>query len=376
MDKRFKENSATNSKVREKIIQVVKHLIEMNWNDFQEDKNLLGKTTDFIEAVNRVNKNLGSIVLTVLKEKSSADTASSTEELKKNNSLPKPKPVVPKALIKKYENVQTSSVRDDKLLMKNWIGFNPGKLKSANDTIKFKFSELDPIELARQITLMDYELFQALKPTELVDQSWSKSGHISSPPSANNMKKWNQHVTRWIVSEVVTSRDGTKNRAHVIERCISLAEHLEKLKNFNAVKNIVTAFQTSALFRLKKSKEAVSPKLMKVLDDLTKLTSDSTVKNFKARVTQHEPPLIPILSDYENQLLVLDSSARTKLDNGLINFAKFQKISGCLLELQTYQQMPYSFEIVMEIQEYVKSYQSLSDDEAYHESLICEPREN
>lgn len=72
--------------------------------------------------------------------------------------------------------------------------------------------------------------------------------------------------------------------------------------------------------------------------------------------------------------MFLDTCSRSKLENGLINFAKYQKIASYILELLVYQQTPYNFEPVMEIGNYVRNWQVLQDEESYCESLICEPR--
>lgn len=50
----------------------------------------------------------------------------------------------------------------------------PKKLKS------LKFPDVSPLELARQITLKDYDLFAKIEITEFYDQKWAKD-KISAP---------------------------------------------------------------------------------------------------------------------------------------------------------------------------------------------------
>ena len=76
-------------------------------------------------------------------------------------------------------------------------------------------------------------------------------------PNICNMTKWSNHVTRWIISEVVTIKDNIKTRATVVERVIMLAQHLEKLNNFNGVKEVLAGLQSSAVYRLKKTREVI-----------------------------------------------------------------------------------------------------------------------
>lgn len=97
-------------------------------------------------------------------------------------------------------------------------------------------------------------------------------------------------------------------------------------------------------------------------------------KNLRSKVHAADPPLIPFPGVYQGDLVFLDTCSRSKIENGLVNFLKFQKIAGYILELQVYQQTPYNLESVPEIIDYVRSFHVLNDDDAYKESLICEPR--
>jgi methionine synthase II (cobalamin-independent) len=74
-------------------------------------------------------------------------------------------------------------------------------------------------------------------------------------PNICNMTKWSNHVTRWTVSEIVSVKDNVKSRAVIVERFIMLAQHLEKMNNFNGVKEILAGLQSSSVHRLKRTRE-------------------------------------------------------------------------------------------------------------------------
>jgi hypothetical protein len=101
-------------------------------------------------------------------------------------------------------------------------------------------------------------------------------------------------VIHWVISEIVAIKESAKARALLFERLIMVAQHLEKLNNFNGVKEILAGLQGSAVYRLKRTKEAVGNKHLKIMDELIKLiSSDLNFKNLRAKIYAADPPLIP-----------------------------------------------------------------------------------
>jgi hypothetical protein len=59
-------------------------------------------------------------------------------------------------------------------------------------------------------------------------------------------------------------------------------------------------------------------------------------KNLRNRVHNVEPPLIPFPGVYQGDLVFLETSGKDKLENGMVNFAKLQKIATYVIELQVF----------------------------------------
>ena len=70
----------------------------------------------------------------------------------------------------------------------------------------------------------------------------------------------------------------------------------------------------------------------------------------------------------------MDTCNKSKLSENIINFMKYQKIASYILELGVYQQTNYNFEVIPEIASYIRYYPVMDENEAYNNSLICEPR--
>ncbi len=62
-------------------------------------------------------------------------------------------------------------------------------------------------------------------------------------------------MINWLISEIVSVKESHKARAQLIEKIILLGQALEKLNNYNGVKEIQAAMQSSSVYRLKKTKE-------------------------------------------------------------------------------------------------------------------------
>jgi hypothetical protein len=63
------------------------------------------------------------------------------------------------------------------------------------------------------------------------------------------------------------------------------------------------------------------------------------------------------------------------LKDKLVNFEKRSMMAKVLTEIQLFQQMPYCFRPVIDIQKYLNNAKVLNESDAYRVSLQNEPRE-
>ncbi|KAJ3321217.1 hypothetical protein HDU76_000130 [Blyttiomyces sp. JEL0837] len=337
-----------------RIVNTVKMWMDNFWVDFEEDKSLLSDINELIDQLDddRLKTILQNVITRKLQGPEPTRPATVT-----NNA---PKPVLPRQLLKRTS-----------------VDFGS---KNSED-VKLRFLDLDPLEIARQMTLIEADLFSKLKGREFLEMAWMKDDKYERSPYIIRMIQWSNHIVNWLVTEIVSVKDVTKLRVTTFERIITVAQQLEKLNNFNGIKEVLAALQSSSVYRLKKTKEPlifpklVGNKFMKIYEELMKLTSSEL--NYKAlryKVRLTEPPLIPFPGVYQGDLVFLETCNKNHLEGGLINFGKFEKVHVYISELLAYQKTPYSLEPVVEIQEYIKSFVPLSEEQAYSASLVCEPR--
>jgi len=376
------ENSsqATAQPIRLRVCNTLKYWIDNYWFDFMEDQTLFDKAFDFVN--NTVAKDTPKMTeqLTRLMERKRRGSDVVTVQRKDPNQ---PKPVYPKNTRKP----STPDFKGTETLTREQRGvsilgidrfYNLVSSKTAEEPTHLKLQDLDPIEIARQCTLLEYEIFKNIKATEFLDQAWLKENKLTAAPGICEMSSWSTKITKWVISEIVSIQDSIRARAMVYEKFIMVAQHMEKINNYNGVMEILAAFQSSAVHRMKKTTQAVGGRYLKILDELMKLTSrEFNYKNLRSKVHAANPPLIPFPGVYLGDLVFLDTGNQMHLnsDKSMINFQKFQKLASYILELQVYQQTAYNFAPVPEIQAFLRDVPVFDDDSAYNMSLVCEPRQ-
>jgi hypothetical protein len=241
---------------------------------------------------------------------------------------------------------------------------------------KFRLLDLDPIEMARQLTLMDFKLYSSIKPVECLDKAWSRPDSVARNIQAS-IDYCNQ-VTTWVSDEIL-SQSEVKKRAALIKYWVNVAERCRVFNNFNTCMAIFSAFDNSAVGRLKRTWEMVGARTNHLVSQIRKLMgANRNFNQYRVLIHSVNPPCIPFLGIYLQDLTFIEDGNPNFLKSSkvLINFAKRTKTAEVIRELQQYQTMGYHFRTVEEIQTFVTEnlHSSRDEDQLYKESLKLEPK--
>eukprot|EP01105_Mastigella_eilhardi_P008336 TRINITY_DN2028_c0_g1_i2.p1 TRINITY_DN2028_c0_g1~~TRINITY_DN2028_c0_g1_i2.p1 ORF type:complete len:1497 (+),score=442.67 TRINITY_DN2028_c0_g1_i2:24-4493(+) len=236
------------------------------------------------------------------------------------------------------------------------------------------FELLNAKEIARQMTLVEQNLFKAIKPWELIGLAWTKKDKSLAPNIAAITRHFN-NMSRWVMGELCAC-DDLRKRIKMTEKFIELCGHLDELHNYNGILEIISGFGSSPVHRLKKTFAGVSPALSDTLARLSELVSQT--RSYAAlRQCLHNlrPPCIPYPGLYQTDMTFIEDGNKTFVDD-LVNFAKCRLLATVILEIQQYQQAPYNIEPHPIIREWLMHLGlEVSEDTAFKQSLIIEPRE-
>jgi len=91
---------------------------------------------------------------------------------------------------------------------------------------KLKFLDIDALEFARQLTVIESRLYCKIKSTECLNKTWQKKLSENEPEPAPNVKALILHsnqLTNWVAQMILTQAD-VKRRVIVIKHFVTIAD--------------------------------------------------------------------------------------------------------------------------------------------------------
>jgi len=240
------------------------------------------------------------------------------------------------------------------------------------------FVSLDEEELARQLTLLEFDTYRSIQPVELLNQAWNKQSLRHRAPHVSHMIARFNSISYW-VAKLVIAEEKIRQRTKVMSKILRFAQNLYKENNLNSLLAVMAGLNNSAVHRLKFTSDELSSKDQESVVKFGELlSSEKGYKNYRARVHNINPPLLPYLGVYLTDLTFLEDGNLGTVD-GLINFKKREMIFNVIAEIQQYQQTPYKIDPVENYISYLVEIPLVEDtkamdNELYELSLQREPR--
>ncbi|KAH8693153.1 putative ras guanine-nucleotide exchange protein [Talaromyces proteolyticus] len=247
--------------------------------------------------------------------------------------------------------------------------------------------DFDPLELARQITIKESQIFCSILPEELLATEWmKKSGSLAVNVRA--MSTLSTDLAN-LVADSILQLEEPKKRAAVIKQWVKIANKCLDLNNYDSLMAIICSLNSSTIVRLKRTWELVSQKTKTTLESLKEVVDVS--RNYavlRQRLQNCAPPTLPFVGVYLTDLTFVDhgnpAERNLPTEHGgkaVINYDKHMKTAKIISELQRFQ-IPYRLTEVPELQTWmqdqfvrVRSSGEKSFQNYYRRSLILEPRE-
>ncbi|XP_004403646.1 PREDICTED: ras-specific guanine nucleotide-releasing factor 1 [Odobenus rosmarus divergens] len=237
------------------------------------------------------------------------------------------------------------------------------------------FENHSALEIAEQLTLLDHLVFKKIPYEEFFGQGWMKLEKNERTPYIMKTTKHFNDISNLIASEIIRNED-INARVSAIEKWVAVADICRCLHNYNAVLEITSSMNRSAIFRLKKTWLKVSKQTKALIDKLQKLvSSEGRFKNLREALKNCDPPCVPYLGMYLTDLAFIEEGTPNYTEDGLVNFSKMRMISHIIREIRQFQQTAYKIEHQVKVTQYLLDRSFVMDEESlYESSLRMEPK--
>ncbi|XP_058150590.1 ras-specific guanine nucleotide-releasing factor 1 isoform X2 [Dasypus novemcinctus] len=237
------------------------------------------------------------------------------------------------------------------------------------------FENHSALEIAEQLTLLDHLVFKKIPYEEFFGQGWMKLEKNERTPYIMKTTKHFNDISNLIASEIIRNED-ISARVSAIEKWVAVADICRCLHNYNAVLEITSSMNRSAIFRLKKTWLKVSKQTKALIDKLQKLvSSEGRFKNLREALKNCDPPCVPYLGMYLTDLAFIEEGTPNYTEDGLVNFSKMRMISHIIREIRQFQQTAYKIEHQAKVTQYLLDQSFVMDEESlYESSLRIEPK--
>ncbi|KAG9315529.1 ras guanine nucleotide exchange factor domain-containing protein [Chiua virens] len=243
---------------------------------------------------------------------------------------------------------------------------------------RIELLDIDPLELARQLTITESQLYLKIRPSECFQRS--KQSRTEYHDGVANFIRRSNRIANWVTYSILC-KDDPRRRAAVIKQFILVADRCRVIQNFSTMVAIVTGLNSSPIQRLKRSLEQVSSRYMSQLETCEALiNSYKHYNSYRSTLAALAPPCVPFIGVFLTTLTHIQDGSKDHLPGNLVNFRKRQKASEVIQDLQRWQAQPHNFHplpsVLVFIDEALNQFGDHDASEVFWKlSLEREPRE-
>jgi len=213
-------------------------------------------------------------------------------------------------------------------------------------------------DLAEQFTLISFEILSKVEPIHLL--------YVKLNKKITSLMKLISHFNRiyyWVATQILIQKTD-QERVEVGKYMIKLEQELAKQNNFNDLNAVVNGLEFSRICRSKETKKLIDDKLIESHIQLSKTLSPcSNYKNYRVALKKAGLPCIPYIGLEMTDLQFIRSGYPDEIEKNIANFQKCKGLYNRISPFIQYQSVPYKFEPIPVIQDFVLNANIMTDDE-------------
>jgi len=250
---------------------------------------------------------------------------------------------------------------------------------STVENISSLFLNVTDEELARQMTLVDFQIYRSIQVHELLNTAWNSDKLKHQAPNVNALLGRLNNISNFICS-LILWQERKKDRVTFFSKFIRVGQILRNMNNYHTLMGVVVALNRSSITRLRFTLADCDPKLIQQFQTLESVMDPTgSFKNFRKALQQSKLPTMPYLGVYLTDLTFIEDGNPDHLEDArtgkmVINFSKRGMVYDIVQNLLDYQQTPYQFPAFEPIHTLLTEFSFEEERQQFALSLLHEPR--
>lgn len=270
---------------------------------------------------------------------------------------------------------------DTTVLLFEWNELLSSGIRNPRNIVNndLNLTDLNPLEVAKQLTLIESQLFLAIKPSELLNENFlEKKQSLDLAPNVGLIVNFTNELSNYVLESLLYPRMTLKCRSTRLKTWLKIALSTTYFRNYNSLTSIMTSLQNHAVTRLAEIWDALNPKEYELYEYLSKIVHPNN--NFKVyrkkirRYIEETPsgelqteksavPVVPFFNLFLQDLTFIyegNNSYRNPESfrpNKIINIDKFLKVTKTINMVRYFQ---VNYETNEEHSENVNSFFNIS----------------
>ncbi|GMM56668.1 Ras family guanine nucleotide exchange factor [Maudiozyma humilis] len=239
-------------------------------------------------------------------------------------------------------------------LLSNWdhlndtIGNLPSNIASDLNGIRFSLTDLNPLEIAKQITLLESYMFNHVEQFELVNHR-----KLNICPNVVHIMNFTNQLSNYVIESVLDTSISLAMRVQRLNCWLRVALSSLYFRNFNSLASIMTSLQSPSISRIKQIWASLDNKDRKLYEYLARIVYPShNYKVYRGKLSKilgdtqslkTANPTVPFFNIYLQDLTFIEDgnpdyrNPDSFRPNKLVNIDKYLRITQIITSMETLQ---------------------------------------
>ncbi|XP_015214553.1 rap guanine nucleotide exchange factor 4 isoform X3 [Lepisosteus oculatus] len=244
------------------------------------------------------------------------------------------------------------------------------------------FELMSSKDLAYQMTVYDWELFNCVHEHELIYHTFGRQHFKKTTANLDLFLRRFNELQLWVVTEICLCSQLSK-RVQLLKKFIKIAAHCKEYRNLNSFFAIIMGLSNPAASRLSQTWEKLPSKFKKFYSEFESLMDPSrNHRAYRLTVAKLDPPIIPFMPLLMKDMTFTHEGNKTFIDS-LVNFEKMRMIANTVRIVRYCRSQPFNPDASLanknhqEVRSYVRQLNVVDNQRTLSQlSHRLEPRRN